>query len=177
MRFIETSLKGAFIIDPEPIEDDRGFFARTFCSREFAEHGLETQFVQCSISYNRLKGTLRGLHYQAPPHEEVKLVRVTFGAIYDVIVDLRVGSPTYWRWAAVELTAANRRSLYVPMGLAHGFQTLEDGTEVVYQISTFYAPKAARGLRWDAPSLAIRWPEAEHRVISTRDQSFPLGPS
>lgn len=174
MKLTETPLKGAFIIDPELIEDDRGFFARTFCATEFADHGLETRFLQCSTSYNRFKGTLRGLHFQAPPNEEVKLVRVTSGAVYDVIVDLRAGSPTYWRWAALELTARNRRMLYVPSGFAHGFQTLEDDTEVVYQISEFYIAEASRGVRWDAPSLAIQWPETQRRVVSAHDMSLPL---
>lgn len=174
MKFSETPLKGAFIIDPELMEDERGFFARTFCGREFAERGLVTRFVQCSTSYNRLKGTLRGLHYQAHPHAEVKVVRVTSGAIYDVIVDLRAESPTYWTWTAVELTAGNRRMLYVPSGLAHGFQTLIDDTEVAYQISEFYVAEASRGLRWDSPSLAISWPEVGRRVISAHDMSLPL---
>ena len=158
MKYVETELKGAFIIEPERLADERGFFARVFCEQEFAAHGLETRFVQCSISFNRCKGTLRGMHYQAPPHEETKTVRCTSGAIYDVIVGLRRDSGTYRKWIGVELSAENRRMLYVPGGFAHGFQTLEDNSEVFYQISQFHAPPAARTERWDDPGLGIRWP-------------------
>ncbi len=176
MIFLETRLKGAFIIDPERLEDDRGFFARTWCQGEFEAHGLDLRLVQCNISFNRRKGTLRGMHYQAAPHTEAKLVRCTMGVIYDVIVDLRPGSPTFTQWAAVDLTAENRRMLYIPEGLAHGFQTLADNTEVFYQISEFYHPESARGVRWDDPAFCIEWPIAE-RIISDRDRKYPyFGP-
>ena len=174
MIFTETKLKGAYIIEPERLEDERGFFARTFCQEEFAAHGLRTRFVQCSISFNKKKGTLRGMHYQVASHEEAKLVRCTMGAIYDVIIDLRPGSPTFTQWVAVELTAQNRKMLYVPEGLAHGFQTLEDDTEVFYQMSEFYYPESARGVRWDAPAFGIEWPLAEEPVLSEKDRRYPL---
>jgi dTDP-4-dehydrorhamnose 3,5-epimerase len=170
--FTETALKGAFLIDPERREDERGFFARTWCQREFASHGLRTQWVQCNISFNRQKGTLRGMHYQVPPYEEAKLIRCTRGAMYDVIIDLRADSSTFTRWVAVELTADNRRMLYIPEGFAHGFQTLTDGTEIFYQMSQFYAPEYASGVRWDDPALNIAWP-ADERTISERDRSYP----
>ena len=172
MIFLETALKGAFIIEPEKLEDERGFLARTWCQREFAAHGLNPQLVQCNISFNKRKGILRGMHYQAQPHEEAKLVRCTKGAIYDVIIDLRLDSPTFKYWAAVELTADNHRMLYVPEGFAHGFQTLEDCTEVFYQMSEFYTPAYARGVRWDDLAFSIQWPLTE-RIISERDQSYP----
>jgi dTDP-4-dehydrorhamnose 3,5-epimerase len=168
MKFIETELKSAFIIEPEPLEDERGFFARVFCEREFAAHGLENRFVQCSISFNRLKGTLRGMHYQAPPHEETKIVRCTTGALYDVIVDLRRDSATYQKWIGVELSQDNHRMLYIPKGFAHGFQTLSDNCEVFYQISQFYVPEAAHSERWDDPAFGIRWP-LKPTQISQRD--------
>lgn len=172
MIFAETKLKGAYIIEPERLEDERGFFARTFCQEEFAAHGLRTRFVQCSISFNKKKGTLRGMHYQVAPHEEAKLVRCTMGAIYDVIIDLRPGSPTFTQWVAVELTAQNRKMLYIPEGLAHGFQTLEDDTEVFYQMSEFYHPECARGVRWDDPVFGIKWPKIHHRIVSEIDQRY-----
>jgi dTDP-4-dehydrorhamnose 3,5-epimerase len=167
MRFIATELAGAYIVEPEPHKDSRGLFARIFCAQEFREHGLVDTFVQCNTSWNARKGTLRGLHYQLPPSSEIKLVRCTAGALWDVIVDLRPGSPTYLQHVGVELTAKNRRALYIPEMFAHGFQTLEDGTEVFYQMSEFYAPKSARGLRFDDPKLAIEWPLP---VTSTSDQ-------
>jgi dTDP-4-dehydrorhamnose 3,5-epimerase len=170
--FTETRLAGAYVIDPEPHADERGLFARTFCAKEFAQHGLSTIPVQCNISQNRYKGTLRGMHWQAPPHEEAKLIRCTRGAIHDVLVDLRPGSPTLGEHLGIDLTADNRRMLYVPEGFAHGFLTLEDGTEVFYQMSAFYEPAAARGLRHDDPALGIRWP-AEVTVVSERDRSWP----
>ena len=173
MRFIETKLAGAYLIEPEPHEDARGFFARTFCAREFAAHGLATEFVQCSISMNRKRGTLRGLHYQLSPAEEVKLVRCTAGAVHDVIVDLRPASPTYRQHVGVELTAPNRRALYVPEMFAHGFQTLEDDSEVFYQISEFYAPEKSVGIRFDDPRLDIPWP-LPITAISDKDRSWPL---
>lgn len=156
--FAETRLKGAYVIEPELLEDERGFFARSFCSREFRQQGLNFSFVQCNISFNRRQGTLRGMHYQAEPHAEGKLVRCTMGAIYDVIVDLRAASPTFKQWFAIELSAANRKMLYVPAGFAHGFQTLQENTEVFYQMSEFYCPDSVRGARWDDPAFKIDWP-------------------
>ncbi|MDE3179938.1 MAG: dTDP-4-dehydrorhamnose 3,5-epimerase [Acidobacteriota bacterium] len=172
MIFAETKLRDVFIIEPERLQDDRGFFARTFCQEEFRAHGLKTEFSQCSVSYNAKKGTLRGMHYQTAPYEEAKLVRCTRGAIYDVAFDLRPGSSTLRQWAAAELTAGNRRMLYVPEGCAHGFQTLEDETEVFYQISTPFHPESARGLRWNDPAFAIDWP-LPNPILSKRDGSLP----
>src|SRR5919199_3217742 len=148
MIFTETKLKGAFLIEPEPRADERGFFARTWCQREFEAHGLRTRWVQCNISFNKKKGTLRGMHYQLAPYAEAKLVRCTRGAIYDVIIDLRYDSPTFKQWQALNLTADNRQMLFIPEGFAHGFQTLDDDTEVFYQMSEFYAPDCAKGVRW-----------------------------
>jgi dTDP-4-dehydrorhamnose 3,5-epimerase len=173
VRFIETKLKGAYIIEVEPIEDERGFFARSWCQKEFIEHGLNSNLVQCNISFNRKQGTLRGMHYQAKPHEEAKLVRCTMGAIYDVIVDIYPDSPTFKQWVAVELTAENRKMLYIPGGMAHGFQTLVDNTEVFYQMSEFYYPQSAKGVRWDDPIFKIDWPENDQLVISDKDRSYP----
>jgi len=171
--FSETPLRGVFMVDPQPQRDDRGFFARTWCAREFAAQGLSTQFVQCSVSFNDAAGTLRGLHYQSSPHAEAKLVRCTRGAIYDVVVDLRPHSPTLSRWFAVELTARDLRMLYLPPGCAHGFLTLADDSEVSYQMSQAYQPCASRGVRWNDPALGIRWPRSV-RVISDRDATLPL---
>jgi dTDP-4-dehydrorhamnose 3,5-epimerase len=170
MRFRELKLTGAFLIAPEPAVDARGFFARTWCRREFEEHGIGCDWVQSSVSFNRRRGTLRGLHYQATPWAEAKLVRCTGGAIFDVIVDLRAASTTYGEWQAFELSAENRHALFVPEGFAHGFQTLTDDAEVSYQISRDHHPEAARGLRWDDPSLAIAWPECEERILSDADR-------
>jgi dTDP-4-dehydrorhamnose 3,5-epimerase len=172
MRFTETQPKGAFIIEPTRLEDERGFFARTWCRREFAARGLDLEWVQCNISFNRERGTLRGMHYQAAPHAEAKLIRCTMGATYNVIIDLRPESPTFTQWMAVELTAENRRMLYIPEGFAAGFQTLMDHTEVFYHMSAFYAPDYARGVRWNDPAFGIQWP-AEVRVMSERDQTYP----
>jgi dTDP-4-dehydrorhamnose 3,5-epimerase len=172
MIFTETKLQGAFIIAIERVEDERGLFARTWCQREFEAHGLCAQLVQCNIPFNRHKGTLRGMHYQAAPYAEAKLVRCTSGAVYDVIIDLRPDSPTFKRWLAVELTADNRRMLFIPEGFAHGLQTLANGSEVFYQMSQFYGPEYARGVRWDDPAFKISWP-AEKRTISERDRSLP----
>lgn len=172
MILAETKLKGAFIVEPERLEDERGFFARTWCQREFEAHGLNTRWVQCNISFNRTRGTLRGMHYQAAPYEEAKLVRCTMGAIYDVIVDLRPESPTFKQHIAVVLTAENHKMLHVPEGFAHGFLTLEDNTEVSYQMSEFYAPGYGRGIRWNDPAFGIQWP-ADVQVISERDQNHP----
>ena len=172
MIFTEAPIPGAYVIDPERLEDERGFFARTWCQREFKTHGLNTELAQCSISYNRRKGTLRGMHYQVTPHAEARLVRCTSGAIYDVIADLRPESKTFKRWFSIELTADNRRLLYIPVGLAHGFLTLRNDTEVFYQMSEFYSPESARGVRWDDPVFGFEWPEII-QVISERDRSYP----
>jgi dTDP-4-dehydrorhamnose 3,5-epimerase len=195
MIFTETKLKGAYIIELEKLEDDRGFFARTFCRKEFEAHGLNPNIAQCNISYSSKRGTLRGMHYQASPYEEAKLVSCIGGSIYDVIIDLRPGSLTYCQWMAVELFAqdkvnseqsavsglqftahgsqltANHRMLYIPEGFAHGFVTLVDDTEVVYQMSQFYMPGYARGVRWDDPAFGINWP-AGVTVISERDRTY-----
>ncbi len=170
--FTQTKLAGAYIVEPERLEDARGFFARTWCQREFEAHGLNPHLVQSSISFNKKKGTLRGMHYQVAPHEEVKLVRCMSGAVYDVIIDLRPYSPTFKQWLAVELTADNRYMLYIPAGFAHGFETLEDEAEVFYQMSEFYAPESARGVRWDDPMFGITWPVSEERIISERDAEY-----
>lgn len=172
MKFTPGPLAGAYLIEPEYLEDDRGFFARTWCEREFTERGLETRLVQCNISYNRHAGTLRGIHYQIPPMAEVKLVRVTQGGIYDVLVDLRPGSDTFLGWFGIELTQQNRLAVYVPCGFGHGFQTLADHTEVYYQMSQFYSPEHARGFRWDDPLIAIPWPRPI-ACISERDRTYP----
>jgi dTDP-4-dehydrorhamnose 3,5-epimerase len=173
LKFLPTSLAGAFVVELEPIEDERGFFARSFCQNEFRSHGLDPAIAQCNVSLNRRRGTLRGLHYQAPPHEEAKLVRCTRGAICDVIVDLRHGSATRGQWFAVELSADNHRALYVPRGFAHGFQTLADDSEVLYQMSEFYRPGSERGIRWDDPAIGIQWPIADP-VVSARDRAYPV---
>jgi dTDP-4-dehydrorhamnose 3,5-epimerase len=172
MIFGETKISGAFLIQPQRIEDERGFFARTFCVRELAEHGLDPRVVQRSLSSNSRRGTLRGLHFQTPPHEENKLVSCSQGAIYDVIVDLRPSSSSYRQWLAVTLTAQNLDSLFIPAGCAHGFMTLEDETVVRYDISELYAPDAARGIRFDDPAFGIEWPGAP-AVVSPRDLAFP----
>ncbi|HXC35611.1 MAG TPA: dTDP-4-dehydrorhamnose 3,5-epimerase [Candidatus Acidoferrales bacterium] len=173
MKFAETRLDGAYIVELEPREDTRGFFARTFCAREFGEKGLADGFVQCSVSMTRQRGTIRGLHFQLAPATEAKLVRCTAGALYDVIVDLRPASKTYLQHIGVELTARNRRALYVPPMFAHGLQTLEDDTEVFYQISEFFAPDMARGLRFDDPKLEIKWP-LPLATMSEKDRDWPL---
>jgi len=172
MIFAETPLPGAYVIELDKHEDERGFFARSWCAREFAAKGLDPHLVQCNVSFNKLKGTLRGLHYQIPPHAEAKLVRCTKGSLFDVIVDLRKASPTFLRWFAIELTAANHRMLYIPNLFAHGFQTLEDDTEIFYQMSEFYEPAASKGLRWNDPKLSINWPAAD-RTMSQKDQAYP----
>ncbi len=172
MIFTETPLKGAYIIDIEKLEDERGFFARSWCRREFKAHGLNPQLVQCNISFNTLKGTMRGMHYQVKPFEEAKLVRCTMGSIYDVIVDIRPGSPSFKQYLGVILSAENRKMLYIPEGFAHGFLTIEDKTEVFYQMSEFYAPDHARGFRWNDPGFGIEWPANVH-IISDRDRDYP----
>jgi dTDP-4-dehydrorhamnose 3,5-epimerase len=171
MRFLSTELPGVFVIEVEARPDERGLFARTYCREEFGAQGLCTDWVQCSASFNTRAGTLRGLHWQAAPHEEVKLVRCTSGAAFDVVVDLRAGSPTYGKWVAVELSAANRTAVYIPGGCAHGFLTRADGTELFYQMSARYVPEAARGVRWDDPALGIEWP-GRPVVISDRDANL-----
>ena len=172
MKFVETSIPDVLIIEPEFHTDDRGFFARTFCQEQFAARRLVTTWAQCSVSFNHARGTVRGLHFQAPPHGEVKLVRCTRGAIHDVVLDLREHSPTFLRHVAVTLNGENRRLLYIPEGLAHGFQTLEDETEVFYQISTPHRPQASRGVRWNDPAFSIRWPLPVSRM-SERDRTYP----
>ena len=172
MIFRETTLPGAYQIELERNEDERGFFARSWCQREFGELNLEPCVVQCNISFNKYKGTLRGMHYQTAPHTEAKLVRCTRGALYDVIIDLRRNSPTYLKWYSAELTAENRIAFYVPKGFAHGFQTLVDDTEVFYQMSEFYAPEASGGIRWNDPLIKIQWPEAP-TTVSSKDQVYP----
>ncbi len=173
MTFRETELAGLWIIELDRLEDERGFFARSFCRSEFEQHGLEPLVEQCNISFNRHRGTLRGLHYQAPPHEEDKLVRCTMGAIWDVAVDLRPDSPTFKRWVGTTLSAENRTMFYIPKGFAHGFITLEDNCEIFYQMSVTYHPASAGGFPFDDPSFAIEWP-AEPAVVSEQDRSRPL---
>lgn len=172
MIFTETKLRGAYVIEPEIVTDERGFFARIWSAEEFSLERLNATPVQCNTSWNKLKGTLRGMHFQIPPHEEAKLIRCTAGALYDVIVDLRRGSPTWGQWVGIELTRQNRRMVYIPEGFAHGFQTLADDTDVCYQMSAHYHPASARGVRWDDPTLAIEWP-LEISVISDRDRMLP----
>jgi dTDP-4-dehydrorhamnose 3,5-epimerase len=172
MIFHETGLAGAYIIELDRLSDSRGFFARTWCEREFVQHGLPARMVQASLSFNEKKGTLRGMHYQAPPSREGKLVRCTAGAICDVIVDIRLTSNSFLRHVAVTLTAENRQALYIPPGFAHGFQTLADNTEVAYMMTDFYQPECARGLRWNDPVLGITWPE-DARTILERDNGYP----
>jgi dTDP-4-dehydrorhamnose 3,5-epimerase len=175
MRFTATKLAGAYLIEPQLHEDSRGLFARTYCAREFREQGLLDSFVQCNTSWNARQGTVRGLHYQLAPSSEVKLVRCTSGALWDVIVDLRPDSRTYLQYVAVELTAKNRMALYIPAMFAHGFQALEQATEVFYQMSDFYAPKLARGIRYDDPKIGIKWP-LPVTAISDQDLSWMLLP-
>ena len=171
MIFKETKLKGAYVIELEPLQDERGFFARSFCKREFEQHGLNPAIAQCNISYNKKKSALRGMHYQVAPYEEAKLVRCIRGAIYDVIIDLRPESLTFKQWIAVELTAENRKMLYIPEGFAHGFLTLEDDTEVFYQMSESYHPECARGVRWDDPAFQIKWP-MDKVILSDKDRAY-----
>lgn len=172
MEFLKTKLPGVFEIHIEAKPDERGFFARTWCQQEFESQGITGKFVQASLSFSKRKGTLRGLHYQIAPHEETKLIRCTHGAVYDVILDLRPKSPAFKNWIAVELTAEKRNMIYLPEGCAHGFLTLEDGSEVIYQMSEFQHAESAHGVRWDDPSFQIKWP-ARVEVISERDRSYP----
>ena len=175
MRFVETGLEGLWLIELEPHADERGSFARTYDHDEFAARGLDPAVRQCSTSFNVRAGTLRGLHFQAAPHEEVKLLRCTRGAVFDVAVDLRPESATHRRWFGVELTPDNARQLYIPPGFAHGFQTLADASEVHYSIGTDYVPELARGVRWDDPAFGVQWPEppAGGRIMSERDATYP----
>ena len=174
MRFVETPLPGAWIVELDLLADERGWFARTFDAEEFRARGLNAAVVQCNASFNAHSGTLRGMHYQAEPHGESKLVRCVRGAIFDVAGDLREGSPTFCSWHAVELSAENRLAFYIPAGLAHGFQTLRDDCEVLYQMGNDYVPEAARGVRWDDPAFRIQWPPHEgERTISERDRAYP----
>jgi len=172
MIFNETKLAGAYLIELEKFEDERGFFARSWSATEFAARGLESHVAECSVSFNQKKGTLRGMHYQASPYAQAKIVRCTMGSVYDVIIDLRSASTTFKQWIGTELTAANRRTLYVPKGFGHGFQTLEDDTEISYQMSDPYVPGSGGGVRWNDPLWGIVWPERP-RVISERDQTYP----
>jgi dTDP-4-dehydrorhamnose 3,5-epimerase len=171
VKFTKTELLGVWIIDLEKIEDERGYFARTWCAEEFRAHGLDASLVQCNTSFNAHRGTLRGMHYQADPHGEPKLIRCTRGAIYDVALDIRPG-PTFGKWLGFELSAANARMIYLPTGIAHGFQTLEDNTEVFYQMGHTYHPQSARGIRWNDPKFAIKWPMAE-TIVSPKDLTYP----
>ena len=173
MLFRETALKGAYTIELEPFSDERGQFVRTWCRDEFRRHGIDAEFTQSAVSINTQRGTMRGMHWQAAPHEEAKLVRCARGAIYDVIIDLQPGSPTFRQWAGFTLTPRSQLMLYIPKGFAHGFQTLLDDSEVTYQLSAAHAPESARGLRYDDPALGIDWPLPISR-ISDRDRSWPL---
>jgi dTDP-4-dehydrorhamnose 3,5-epimerase len=173
VKFVPLALDGAYLIELEPRRDDRGSFARTWCRDELAAQGLDTRVAQCSTSHNARAGTLRGLHFQRPPHAETKVVRCTRGAIFDVIVDLRPGSPTHAAWFGTELSEERGNAMYVPEGFAHGFQTLTDGADVLYMISVPYAPDASAGVRWNDPAFAIEWPDAAARTISDRDRAWP----
>ncbi|HEY7088148.1 MAG TPA: dTDP-4-dehydrorhamnose 3,5-epimerase [Tepidisphaeraceae bacterium] len=173
MIYTETNLRGAYVIEPQPIEDERGFFTYLFDVREAAAHGLRIGLAQIKLSFNHRKGTLRGMHYQAPPSAEIKIIRCTRGSVWDVIVDVRPDSPTYLQSFGIELSAEKRNALYVPQMFAHGYETLTDDAEVIYQVDEFYAPQHERGLRWDDPALAIRWPVAP-TVVSKRDQAWEL---
>ena len=171
MIFTQTKLKGAFIIEPQRLKDERGFFARTFCQGEFKAHGLNVRVAQCNISFNEKKGALRGMHYQVTPHEEAKLVSCVRGVIYDVIIDLRSDSPTYCQWFAVQLSSDNYKMVYIPEGFAHGFQALEDNTVAFYQISQSFNTEYSRGVRWDDPAFGIKWPLL-NPILSLKDGSF-----
>jgi dTDP-4-dehydrorhamnose 3,5-epimerase len=171
LKFHETAIGGVYVIEPEPHHDERGFFARVWCADEMHAHGLDSNIVQSSVSYNKHRGTLRGMHYQAAPHEEMKTVRCTSGAIYDVVIDLRLDSASYRKWLAMELTAQNRKTLYVPKGVAHGFITLADDAEVLYQMGVAFAADAGRGVRWDDPAFGIDWP-MQPAMISERDRGY-----
>jgi len=173
MIFVETKLKGALIVEPEKLEDQRGFFARVWCQKEFEAYGLNPTVAQINISFNKNRGAIRGLHYQTAPNEEAKLIRCTKGAIYDVIIDLRPDSTTYLEWIGVELTADNHMMLYVPENFAHGYQSLTDDTEIFYPVSQFYSPESVQGVRWNDPTFSIDWPQVDNLVISEQDKSWP----
>lgn len=173
MIFNETELKGAYIIDIQPIRDNRGYFSRAMCKREFDQFGLMSCFVQANLTYSPRRGTLRGFHYQVAPFEEVKLVRCTRGAIYDVIIDLRPDSPTFEQWRATELSADNHKTIYIPAGFAHGYQALLDDTEVYYQVGEFYTPEYDRGIRWNDATFAVQWPITPPPILSEKDQHWP----
>jgi dTDP-4-dehydrorhamnose 3,5-epimerase len=173
MLFVETAIRGAFILEPERLEDERGFFARTWSMDEFEKHGLNPRLVQCSISFSKKRGTLRGMHFQLPPYREAKLVRCTMGAIFDVILDLRRDSPSFLGWVGHELTAENRKMAYIPEDVAHGFQTTMDDTEVFYQMSEFHHLESASGARWNDPAFGIDWP-VKDVTVSSRDDKFEL---
>lgn len=172
MKFQETELQGVWLVDLDRREDNRGFFARTYCEKEFAAHGLTTRFVQCNLSSNRRRGTLRGMHFQNEPKPEIKLVRCVRGSVYDVVADLRRDSSTYQKWIGVELSAANGRALYIPAGIAHGFQTLEDETELYYHMGEFYDPSLAAGVRWNDPAFGFVWPLSDP-ILSEKDAAYP----
>lgn len=174
MLFTQTPLAGAYVIEPERRTDERGHFVRTFCDNEFSEHGLETSFVQANAAWNTTRGIVRGLHLQVAPHEEVKVVRCTQGAVFDVIVDCRESSKTYLQWFGVELTAGNGTQLYVPKGFAHGYQVLQNDSELAYLVSTHYTPGAESGLRWDDPKIGIEWPITDNIDMSEKDTAWPL---
>jgi dTDP-4-dehydrorhamnose 3,5-epimerase len=173
MKFVATPVHGAFLVEPSPRGDDRGFFARVWCRDEFAAQGLNAAFVQCNDSLSRRKGTLRGLHYQVAPFGEVKLIRCVQGSVFDVLVDLRQGSPSYLKWFGAALTAANRTMLYVPEGCAHGYLTLEDDSEVMYPVTAPYRPEAERGVRWNDPAFGIQWPDVGPLTMSPKDEAWP----
>jgi len=173
MKFTELDIAGAFVIEIEPHIDERGFFARTWCSDEFKKHGLNPSIQQCNISYSEQKNTLRGMHYQSPPHSETKVVSCTQGRVYDVILDIRENSPTYGQWSSIVLDANEHKSIYIPGGLAHGFQTLENKCEMRYQMSTEYQANFSKGIRWNDPFFSIQWPKADTRIISSRDTAYP----
>ena len=177
MVFKETRLKGAFIIELEKIVDGRGFFSRAWCQKEFQAHGLNPNVVQCNLSFNTSKGTLRGMHYQIAPHEEAKIVRCIRGKVYDVIIDLRPKSPTYLQWIGVELSAENRKMLYVPENFAHGYLTLADNTELFYQVSHFYSPESESGIRWNDRTVNIKWPQTNGLIITDKDKNWPDFPA
>ncbi|MDD5428967.1 MAG: dTDP-4-dehydrorhamnose 3,5-epimerase [Candidatus Omnitrophica bacterium] len=172
MKFTKTPIEKVYLLEIEKIEDERGFFARSWCAEEFEKRGLNGKIAQCSISFNKKKGTLRGMHYQVPPHEEAKIIRCTMGAIYDVIIDIRPDSPTFRKWYAAELSADNRRMIYAPEGVAHGYVTLKDDCEIFYQISELYHPECAKGVRWDDPAFGVKWPSGK-KIINDRDAGYP----
>jgi len=174
MIFTETKIKGVYLIEPELLTDERGFFTRSFCKEEFKKHGLETDIVQCNISYNKKKGTIRGMHYQVPPYEEAKIVSCTKGSIYDVVVDLRRDSLTCFQWVATELSDKNFKMVYIPRGCAHGFQTLEDDAIVYYQMTEFFHPECAKGARWDDSTFMITWPLRDYATISNKDKQYQI---